>query len=170
MAVKWFPKPLIRTNAIIHGFYHKYLKKSFFFCFWNHCYFLWIWLQSLTIYKTSIIYFQCYAIYYRFCPQSICGVIKLFPFSLHSRRIINLSPVMLISEEQPAQPALPVQPEGTRVVCGHCGNTFLVSNQTFVIVASLCKCRSWSHTFDHCSWSYSFIQLQISQKIKRKPF
>lgn len=34
---------------------------------------------------------------------------------------------MLIPEEQPAQPALPVQPDGTRVVCGHCGNTFLVS-------------------------------------------
>lgn len=43
-----------------------------------------------------------------------------------SRRIINLSPVMVIPEEQPAQPALPVQPEGMRVVCGHCGNTFLV--------------------------------------------
>ena len=39
---------------------------------------------------------------------------------------------MLISEEQPAQPALPVQPEGTRVVCGHCGNTFLVCNKTSV--------------------------------------
>lgn len=50
----------------------------------------------------------------------------LFAFSFHSRRIINLGPVMLISEEQPAQPALPIQPEGTRVVCGHCGNTFLV--------------------------------------------
>lgn len=46
---------------------------------------------------------------------------------LHSRRIITLGPVMLIPEEQPAQPALPVQPDGTRVVCGHCGNTFLVS-------------------------------------------
>lgn len=34
---------------------------------------------------------------------------------------------MLIPEEQPAQPAIPAQPEGTRVVCGHCGNTFLVS-------------------------------------------
>uniref|UniRef100_A0A8C4TI31 Phosphatidylinositol-4,5-bisphosphate 4-phosphatase n=1 Tax=Erpetoichthys calabaricus TaxID=27687 RepID=A0A8C4TI31_ERPCA len=48
------------------------------------------------------------------CPRPNC------------RRIINLSPVMVIPEEQPAQPALPVQPEGTRVVCGHCGNTFLV--------------------------------------------
>ncbi|XP_036905236.1 type 2 phosphatidylinositol 4,5-bisphosphate 4-phosphatase isoform X1 [Sturnira hondurensis] len=48
------------------------------------------------------------------CPRPNC------------RRIINLGPVMLISEEQPAQPALPIQPEGTRVVCGHCGNTFLV--------------------------------------------
>uniref|UniRef100_A0ACB8FEC9 Uncharacterized protein n=1 Tax=Sphaerodactylus townsendi TaxID=933632 RepID=A0ACB8FEC9_9SAUR len=48
------------------------------------------------------------------CPRPNC------------RRIINLGPVMLIPEEQPAQPAIPVQPEGTRVVCGHCGNTFLV--------------------------------------------
>ncbi|XP_064876187.1 type 2 phosphatidylinositol 4,5-bisphosphate 4-phosphatase isoform X1 [Oncorhynchus nerka] len=45
------------------------------------------------------------------CPRPNC------------RRIINLSPVMVIPEEQP--PALPVQPEGTRVVCGHCGNAFL---------------------------------------------
>uniref|UniRef100_G1NH83 Phosphatidylinositol-4,5-bisphosphate 4-phosphatase n=1 Tax=Meleagris gallopavo TaxID=9103 RepID=G1NH83_MELGA len=49
------------------------------------------------------------------CPRPNC------------RRIITLGPVMLIPEEQPAQPALPVQPDGTRVVCGHCGNTFLVS-------------------------------------------
>lgn len=55
------------------------------------------------------------------CPRPNC------------RRIINLGPIMLISEEQPAQPALPVQPEGTRVVCGHCGNTFLVSSCTLVI-------------------------------------
>uniref|UniRef100_A0A4W5KSR9 Phosphatidylinositol-4,5-bisphosphate 4-phosphatase n=1 Tax=Hucho hucho TaxID=62062 RepID=A0A4W5KSR9_9TELE len=52
------------------------------------------------------------------CPRPNC------------RRIINLSPVMVIPEEQPAQPALPVQPEGTRVVCGHCGNTFLVCGQS----------------------------------------
>lgn len=50
--------------------------------------------------------------------------------SSNSRRIINLSPVMVIPEEQPAQPALPIQPEGMRVVCGHCGNTFLVCNPT----------------------------------------
>lgn len=50
--------------------------------------------------------------------------------SPNSRRIINLSPVMVIPEEQPAQPALPIQPEGMRVVCGHCGNTFLVCNPT----------------------------------------
>ncbi|XP_029701118.1 type 2 phosphatidylinositol 4,5-bisphosphate 4-phosphatase isoform X1 [Takifugu rubripes] len=49
------------------------------------------------------------------CPRPNC------------RRIINLSPVMVIPEEQPAQPALPIQPEGMRVVCGHCGNTFLGS-------------------------------------------
>ncbi|CAG11157.1 unnamed protein product [Tetraodon nigroviridis] len=48
------------------------------------------------------------------CPRTNC------------RRIINLSPVMVVPEEQPAQPALPIQPEGMRVVCGHCGNTFLV--------------------------------------------
>uniref|UniRef100_A0A8D3E655 Phosphatidylinositol-4,5-bisphosphate 4-phosphatase n=1 Tax=Scophthalmus maximus TaxID=52904 RepID=A0A8D3E655_SCOMX len=48
------------------------------------------------------------------CPRPNC------------RRIINLSPVMVIPEEQPAQPALPIQPQGMRVVCGHCGNTFLV--------------------------------------------
>lgn len=47
-------------------------------------------------------------------------------FHQHSRRTINLSPVMVIPEEQPTQPALPIQPEGMRVVCGHCGNTFLV--------------------------------------------
>ena len=57
----------------------------------------------------------------------------------YSRRIINLSPVMVIPEEQPAQPALPVQPEGTRVVCGHCGNTFLVCAQ------SVCPLRSSQH-------------------------
>ncbi|XP_017338007.1 type 2 phosphatidylinositol 4,5-bisphosphate 4-phosphatase isoform X2 [Ictalurus punctatus] len=50
------------------------------------------------------------------CPRPNC------------RRIINLSPVMVIPEEQPAQPALPIQPEGLRVVCGHCGNTFLGSD------------------------------------------
>ncbi|KAH0517623.1 Type 2 phosphatidylinositol 4,5-bisphosphate 4-phosphatase [Microtus ochrogaster] len=53
------------------------------------------------------------------CPRPNC------------RRIINLGPVMLICEEQPTQPALPVQPEGTRVVCGQCGNTFLVGTQDF---------------------------------------
>nr|KAF6300795.1 phosphatidylinositol-4,5-bisphosphate 4-phosphatase 2 [Myotis myotis] len=47
------------------------------------------------------------------CPRPNC------------RRIVNLGPVMLISEEQPAQPAVPTQPEGARVACGHCGNTFL---------------------------------------------
>uniref|UniRef100_A0A3B4XJB7 Phosphatidylinositol-4,5-bisphosphate 4-phosphatase n=1 Tax=Seriola lalandi dorsalis TaxID=1841481 RepID=A0A3B4XJB7_SERLL len=52
------------------------------------------------------------------CPRPNC------------RRIINLSPVMVIPEEQPAQPALPIQPQGMRVVCGHCGNTFLVRKAT----------------------------------------
>uniref|UniRef100_A0A8C8HX17 Phosphatidylinositol-4,5-bisphosphate 4-phosphatase n=1 Tax=Oncorhynchus tshawytscha TaxID=74940 RepID=A0A8C8HX17_ONCTS len=61
------------------------------------------------------------------CPRPNC------------RRIINLSPVMVIPEEQPAQPALPVQPEGTRVVCGHCGNTFLVCGQ------SVCPLSSSQH-------------------------
>lgn len=54
------------------------------------------------------------------------AILGLWFFSSGSRRIINLSPVMVIPEEQPAQPALPIQPEGMRVVCGHCGNTFLV--------------------------------------------
>lgn len=36
---------------------------------------------------------------------------------------------MVIPEEQPTQPALPIQPEGMRVVCGHCGNTFLVGQR-----------------------------------------
>lgn len=49
---------------------------------------------------------------------------------------------MVIPEEQPAQPALPIQPEGMRVVCGHCGNTFLVrqsantTNMTFTVLLS----------------------------------
>ena len=55
-------------------------------------------------------------------PLSLTLLFLLTP----SRRIINLSPVMVIPEEQPAQPALPVQPEGMRVECGHCGNTFPV--------------------------------------------
>lgn len=67
-------------------------------------------------------------------PFSLCDVFfKKNESSLcssNSRRIINLSPVMVIPEEQPAQPALPIQPEGMRVVCGHCGNTFLVCNPT----------------------------------------
>lgn len=40
---------------------------------------------------------------------------------------------MVIPEEQPAQPALPIQPEGMRVVCGHCGNTFLVRLPTTAV-------------------------------------
>lgn len=169
MAVKWFPRPLVRNNTIIYGFHHKY-ETAFFFCFRNYCHFLWIWLRSLKIYKTIVIYFQCRTIYYRFCTPSICGIMKLFSFSLHSRRIINLSPVMLISEEQPAQPALPVQPEGTRVVCGHCGNTFLVGNQTFVIVASVCTCRC-----DHIVLTTAQALLVLSKsklirRLKESPF
>lgn len=72
----------------------------------------------------------------------------LFFVSSDSRRIINLSPVMVIPEEQPAQPALPIQPEGMRVVCGHCGNTFLVRTPTTLTDltnhrgahAALCRC------------------------------
>lgn len=52
--------------------------------------------------------------------------VLIFSSRQHSRRTINLSPVMVIPEEQPTQPALPIQAEGMRVVCGHCGNTFLV--------------------------------------------
>lgn len=77
-------------------------------------------------------------IYCHTLPQHLlyCYLIPLWRCCAHrrvflfvpsdSRRIINLSPVMVIPEEQPAQPALPIQPEGMRVVCGHCGNTFLV--------------------------------------------
>lgn len=44
---------------------------------------------------------------------------------------------MVIPEEQPAQPALPIQPEGMRVVCGHCGNTFLVCTPTNCVAVLL---------------------------------
>ncbi|CAJ1083491.1 hypothetical protein fugu_018346 [Xyrichtys novacula] len=68
------------------------------------------------------------------CPRPNC------------RRIINLSPVMVVPEEQPAQPALPIQPEGMRVVCGHCGNTFLVckptkEKKTAIRSFTSCSCR-----------------------------
>nr|KAF6426713.1 phosphatidylinositol-4,5-bisphosphate 4-phosphatase 2 [Molossus molossus] len=66
-----------------------------------------------------------------------------FAMKLH-RRIINLGPVMLISEEQPAQPALPIQPEGTRVVCGHCGNTFLWVELRFNTLAKCPHCKKIS--------------------------
>ncbi|XP_052328947.1 type 2 phosphatidylinositol 4,5-bisphosphate 4-phosphatase isoform X1 [Oncorhynchus keta] len=66
------------------------------------------------------------------CPRPNC------------RRIINLSPVMVIPEEQPAQPALPVQPEGTRVVCGHCGNTFLWMELRFNTLAKCPHCKKIS--------------------------
>ncbi|XP_063307335.1 type 2 phosphatidylinositol 4,5-bisphosphate 4-phosphatase isoform X2 [Pelobates fuscus] len=66
------------------------------------------------------------------CPRPNC------------RRIINLGPVMLIPEEQPAQPALPVQPEGTRVVCGHCGNTFLWMELRFNTLAKCPHCKKIS--------------------------
>ncbi|OCT76975.1 hypothetical protein XELAEV_18032179mg, partial [Xenopus laevis] len=66
------------------------------------------------------------------CPRPNC------------RRIINLGPVMLIPEEQPAQPALPVQPDGTRVVCGHCGNTFLWMELRFNTLAKCPHCKKIS--------------------------
>ncbi|XP_017725829.1 PREDICTED: type 2 phosphatidylinositol 4,5-bisphosphate 4-phosphatase [Rhinopithecus bieti] len=91
-----------------------------------------------------ITHFIFLALCCRFCSQSICGIVKLFPFSFHSRRIINLGPVMLISEEQPAQPALPIQPEGTRVVCGHCGNTFLWMELRFNTLAKCPHCKKIS--------------------------
>ncbi|KAK6324296.1 hypothetical protein J4Q44_G00066350 [Coregonus suidteri] len=56
----------------------------------------------------------------------------------------NLSPVMVIPEEQPAQPALPVQPEGTRVVCGHCGNAFLWMELRFNTLAKCPHCKKIS--------------------------
>ncbi|XP_053102305.1 type 2 phosphatidylinositol 4,5-bisphosphate 4-phosphatase isoform X3 [Hemicordylus capensis] len=66
------------------------------------------------------------------CPRPNC------------RRIINLGPFMLIPEEQPAQPAIPVQPEGTRVVCGHCGNTFLWMELRFNTLAKCPHCKKIS--------------------------
>ncbi|XP_056273365.1 type 2 phosphatidylinositol 4,5-bisphosphate 4-phosphatase isoform X2 [Pseudoliparis swirei] len=66
------------------------------------------------------------------CPRPNC------------RRIINLSPVMVIPEEQPAQPALPIQPEGMRVVCGHCGNTFLWLELRFNTLAKCPHCKKIS--------------------------
>ncbi|KAK0131650.1 Type 2 phosphatidylinositol 4,5-bisphosphate 4-phosphatase [Merluccius polli] len=66
------------------------------------------------------------------CPRPNC------------RRIINLSPVMVVPEEQPAQPALPVQPEGLRVVCGHCGNTFLWMELRFNTLAKCPHCKKIS--------------------------
>ncbi|XP_036905238.1 type 2 phosphatidylinositol 4,5-bisphosphate 4-phosphatase isoform X3 [Sturnira hondurensis] len=75
------------------------------------------------------------------CPRPNC------------RRIINLGPVMLISEEQPAQPALPIQPEGTRVVCGHCGNTFLfLSGYCSSTKTLLCIYYHWNDLYFHWSW------------------
>lgn len=68
-------------------------------------------------------------------------------FSPYSRRIINLGPVMLIPEEQPAQPAIPVQPEGTRVVCGHCGNTFLVSRVQIPYMRGITICPQRTNSF-----------------------
>ncbi|XP_072303527.1 type 2 phosphatidylinositol 4,5-bisphosphate 4-phosphatase isoform X2 [Eucyclogobius newberryi] len=66
------------------------------------------------------------------CPRPNC------------RRIINLSPVMVIPEEQPTQPALPIQPEGMRVVCGHCGNTFLWMELRFNTLAKCPHCKKIS--------------------------
>lgn len=66
-----------------------------------------------------------------------------FVMKLH-RRIINLGPVMLISEEQPVQPALPIQAEGTRVICGHCGNTFLWMELRFNTLAKCPHCKKIS--------------------------
>ncbi|KAM8967600.1 type 2 phosphatidylinositol 4,5-bisphosphate 4-phosphatase isoform 1-T1 [Pelodytes ibericus] len=52
--------------------------------------------------------------------------------------------LMLIPEEQPAQPAVPVQAEGTRVVCGHCGNTFLWMELRFNTLAKCPHCKKIS--------------------------
>ncbi|XP_015454113.2 type 2 phosphatidylinositol 4,5-bisphosphate 4-phosphatase, partial [Pteropus alecto] len=83
------------------------------------------------------------------CPRPNC------------RRIINLGPVMPVSEEQPAQPALPVQPEGTRVVCGHCGNTFLWMELRF---NTLAKCPHCKKIFR----DYRFIPRKPSQNVQGK--
>ncbi|XP_064363833.1 type 2 phosphatidylinositol 4,5-bisphosphate 4-phosphatase isoform X3 [Dromaius novaehollandiae] len=75
------------------------------------------------------------------CPRPNC------------RRIITLGPVMLIPEEQPAQPALPVQPDGTRVVCGHCGNTFLFFCWKRAATETLlCIHYNWDDMHLHWSW------------------
>ncbi|XP_061752711.1 type 2 phosphatidylinositol 4,5-bisphosphate 4-phosphatase [Nerophis ophidion] len=75
------------------------------------------------------------------CPRPNC------------RRIINLSPVVVVPEEQPAQPALPamsamsalpLQAEGTRVVCGHCTNTFLWMELRFNTLAKCPHCKKIS--------------------------
>ncbi|XP_014396012.1 PREDICTED: type 2 phosphatidylinositol 4,5-bisphosphate 4-phosphatase, partial [Myotis brandtii] len=66
------------------------------------------------------------------CPRPNC------------RRIVNLGPVMLISEEQPAQPVVPTQPEGARVACGHCGNTFLWMELRFNTLAKCPHCKKIS--------------------------
>lgn len=132
----WFPSEVYNGS---HVFAFKILTIATFCDFGSK--------DGQLICKTSITYFSVLQSVFldtrrQLCPQSMGGIMKWFPFSFHSRRIINLGPVMLISEEQPAQPALPIQPEGTRVVCGHCGNTFLVSKQIFVMVTSVCKCTS----------------------------
>ncbi|XP_059971342.1 type 2 phosphatidylinositol 4,5-bisphosphate 4-phosphatase-like [Mesoplodon densirostris] len=66
------------------------------------------------------------------CPRPTC------------RHIINLVLGLLISEEQPAQPALPVQPEGTRIMCGHCGNMFLWMELRFNTLAKCPHCKKIS--------------------------
>ncbi|XP_058524380.1 type 2 phosphatidylinositol 4,5-bisphosphate 4-phosphatase isoform X2 [Ochotona princeps] len=76
------------------------------------------------------------------CPRPNC------------RRIITLGPVMLISEEPPAQPALPIQPEGTRVVCGHCGYTFLLlGGECTTKKTLLCIHYHWDDMHFHWRWT-----------------
>ncbi|XP_062036607.1 type 2 phosphatidylinositol 4,5-bisphosphate 4-phosphatase-like [Lepus europaeus] len=65
------------------------------------------------------------------CPRPNC------------KYIITLGPIMLASE-QSAQPALPTQQEGPRVVCGHCGSTFLWMELRFNTLAKCPHCKAIS--------------------------
>lgn len=88
------------------------------------------------------------------CEKAKPLIVPVFSAHHHSRRTINLSPVMVIPEEQPTQPALPIQPEGMRVVCGHCGNTFLVRQP---ITAAKSLVAVWALAFPRWSTAIFFF-------------
>ncbi|XP_069478443.1 type 2 phosphatidylinositol 4,5-bisphosphate 4-phosphatase-like [Ambystoma mexicanum] len=58
-------------------------------------------------------------------------------------QIVTIGPMTLIPEE-PAQSAVPVQRRGTRVVCGHCRNTFLWVKSRFNTLTTCPHCRKVS--------------------------